>query len=208
MSPNFSDVAAFYNTRFESLGRSIGSVGWGSYADQSLRFEMLFRGIDVKGKVVLDVGCGLGDLVDWLDQRTGGDFTYIGIDIAAKLLDDARKRFSSNKCHFLEGEILNLELPQVDISVLSGALTVKMPNMYDYAKKVLLQMHNLSRNWACANFLSTYVDFELKKNQHYRPEEVFTWARQISSKVNLFHDYPLYEFTLQMASMMPSVGRK
>jgi SAM-dependent methyltransferase len=208
MLPNFSGVAEFYNTRFESLGRSIGSVGWGSYADQSLRFDMLFRGIDIKGKVILDVGCGLGDLVGWLDERTGGDFTYIGVDIAAKLLNDARKRFGSHKCQFLEGEILGLELPQVDISVLSGTLSAKMPNISDYAQSVLLRMYELSQDWSCANFLSTYVDFELEKNQHYRPEEVFTWARQISSKINLFHDYPLYEFTLQIARETPMEERK
>ncbi len=60
------------------------------------------------------------------------------------------------------------------------------------------KMFEIAQDAACLNFLSKYADYELEKNQHYQPEEVFTWAREFSKKVNLINDYPLHEFTIQM----------
>ena len=82
-----NDTAALlYNERYKKFGRDIRTVGWGNDRDQILRFEVLFRGLEPRGKTILDVGCGLGDLVPYLERRTDGDFKYIGIDVASKLV--------------------------------------------------------------------------------------------------------------------------
>lgn len=199
MSGAASDLAAdLYNRRFEQFGRDLRTVGWGKREDQRLRFEVLFRGIDPTGKTILDVGCGLGDLVPFLQERTGGDFAYIGIDVAGRLVEDARSVHGGERRHFLATDVFSPELPQVDIAVLSGALSLKAAGIEEYARRTLVRMHELAREAACLNFLSKYVDFELEKNQHYEPERVFAWARGASRWVNIIHDYPLYEFTVQL----------
>jgi SAM-dependent methyltransferase len=191
-------AAELYNDRFERFGRDIRTVGWSSHADQVLRFEVLFRGLEPKGKTILDVGCGLGDLVPFLQERTDGDFTYIGVDIAERLVSNAQLVHGGNNCSFLVGDAFRKDLRQVDIAVLSGALSLRTDSISEYAQLTLERMYALSREAACLNFLSKYVDYELEKNQHYQPETVFTWSRRIAHRVNLFHDYPLYEFTVQL----------
>jgi len=191
-------VAELYNTRFDQFGRDIKTVGWGSESSQHLRFDVLFRGVELKGKTVLDVGCGLGDLVPYLEHRTCGDFGYIGIDIAEKLVNNARDRHGRANRAFVTGDIFSVATPSVDIAVLSGALSFKRDGIEDYARDTMKRMFELSRDIACLNFLTIYVDFENEKNQHYRPEEVFSWAKRLTKKVNLIHDYPLYEFTVQI----------
>ncbi len=62
-------ISQLYNDRFKQHGDSIVTVGWRSKEDQILRFEMLFRGHDLIGKTILDVGCGLGDLIFYLDDN-------------------------------------------------------------------------------------------------------------------------------------------
>jgi ubiquinone/menaquinone biosynthesis C-methylase UbiE len=193
-----SRIAELYNNRFVEFGRNIKTVGWGSEKDQYLRFEMLFRGINPKGKKILDIGCGLGDLIPFLNEKTGGDYTYIGIDIAEKLIIDARKIYASNNRLFYIGDIFSITETDIDIAVLSGALSFKTQGIETYAKNTLLRMVSLSKEVACLNFLSKYVDFELEKNQHYSPEKIFSWAKSASNRVNLFHDYPLYEFSIQI----------
>lgn len=191
-------VAEFYNGRFDEHGRNIKTVGWGNEQSQTLRFEVLFRGLDPKGKTVLDVGCGLGDLIPFLEQRTGGDFNYIGVDVAGKLIGNAREIYGNERREFHVGDVFTTYLPKVDIAVLSGALSFKVPGIEAYASETMERMFELSREAACLNFLTKYADFELEKNQHYQPESIFSHAIRISKCVNLFHDYPLYEFTLQM----------
>lgn len=191
-------AAELYNKRYQELGRNIKTVGWGSKADQKLRFEMLFRDLDPTGKRILDVGCGLGDLIPFLEEKTGGDYFYIGIDIADRLIEDARKTFKGDNKSFIVGDVFSLQEIDVDIAVLSGALSFKSEGIEDYAKDTISKMFSISKEVVALNFLTKYVDFELEKNMHYEPEKVFKWGKSLASKVNLFHDYPLYEFTLQM----------
>ena len=193
-----SKTAALYNDRYNEFGNDVRTVGWGSQQDQILRFEVLFRGFDPRGKTILDIGCGLGDLVSWLDQRTNGDFRYIGVDIAEKLIRDARTKHNPAKTNFILGDALSPRLPEVDISVLSGALSYKVDGLENYARSTLQNMYELSKEAVSVNFLTAYVDYEVDKNQHYQPEVVFAWAKQLSMRVNLIHDYPLYEFTIQI----------
>jgi SAM-dependent methyltransferase len=191
-------AANFYNTRFDQHGRDIKTVGWGNESSQHLRFEVLFRGLDPKGKTILDVGCGLGDLVPYLEKRTNGDFRYFGIDIAEKLVNDASVAYGNVGREFHTGDIFSVKVPPVDISVLSGALSFKTIGIEDYAHDTMKTMFGLSRQAVSLNFLTKYVDFELEKNQHYQPETIFRWAKQLSKRVNLIDDYPLYEFTVQI----------
>jgi ubiquinone/menaquinone biosynthesis C-methylase UbiE len=192
------EAASLYNVRFDEYGRDIKTVGWGSESSQRLRFEVLLRGLDPKGKTILDIGCGLGNLIPFLEECTDGDFSYIGIDVAEKLIDDARASYGGVRKHFYVGDIFSLSVPSVDISLLSGALSLKAYGIEQYARNTMERMFEVSREAACLNFLSKYVDFELDKNQHYQPEVIFSSAKRLTNKVNLFHDYPLYEFTIQL----------
>jgi len=195
---NIDKAAELYNSRFDEFGRQIKTVGWGCEKDQKLRFEVLFRGLNPKGKTILDVGCGLGDLIKFLEEKTDGDFQYIGIDVAEKLISDAISTHFKSGREFYTGDIFAVTLPKIDIAVLSGALSLKVDGIQQYAFKTMKKMFEISQEAACLNFLSRYVDFELEKNQHYQPEEVFSRAKEFSKRVNLINDYPLYEFTIQM----------
>ena len=195
---NTSLIREFYNKRYLKSGRSIESVGWSHKSTQILRFDMLLKNIDLKGKSFLDVGCGLGDFIPYLTEKTNGDFSYIGIDISDMLLQDAKAIHHSSKVEFFLGDILELDLPEVDISINSGALSYKLPGIESYAHETMKKMFNLSKEVTALNFLSTYVDFQLEKNQHYSPEEIYSQAKDFSSNVNLIDDYPLYEFSIQI----------
>ena len=193
-----SKVEELYNARFEKYGNDIKTVGWGSASSQKIRFEVLFRNLEPMGKTILDIGCGLGDLVPFLEERTDGDFQYIGIDIAEKLIEHATNTRENERTKFHHGDVFSLCLPEVDIAVLSGALSLEVNNIESYAYETMKRMHELVDEAACLNFLSKYVDYELDKNHHYSPEKVFTEAIKLTKRVNLFHDYPLHEFTVQL----------
>jgi len=199
MGIDTKEVASIYNLRFDKHGRDIKTLGWGSESSQRLRFEVLLQGLKPKGKTILDVGCGLGDLIPFLEDCTGGDFSYIGIDIADKLVDNARLMHGEKKTKFYVGDIFSIKLPSVDISVLSGALSCKVHGIEHYALETMNQMYSLSKETACLNFMTKYVDFELEKNQHYWPEQVFAHAKKICKNVRLIHDYPMFEFTIQLS---------
>ena len=193
----YNKTAEMYNNRFDLYGNDIKTVGWGSREDQSLRFEVLFRDINPYGKKILDIGCGLGDLISFLDKKTDKNFDYIGIDIAEKLIIEAKKKYNSHNRNFYVTDIFSFD-GNFDIIICSGALSHKSKGILNYAYRSLERMYNMTNEIVSVNFLSKYVDFESKKNQHYYPEKVYKISKTFCDKINLIDDYPLYEFTLQL----------
>lgn len=190
-------TAELYNKRFENFGNNLKTVGWGNKKDQLLRFEVLFRNLNPIGKTILDVGCGLGHLVDFLVDKTDNNFQYTGIDIAENLVDEARKNYESKNIKFINGDVFSIE-DKFDIVVVSGAFSHKTYNIIDYTYKSIKKMYNISSESVCINFLSKYVDYELEKNQHYYPQELYSEIKKYCDKIVIIDDYPLYEFTLQL----------
>jgi SAM-dependent methyltransferase len=192
-------ILELYEGRLAQFGHDVRTVGWGSKQDQQLRFSALCRDLDFEKRRVLDVGCGLGDLVAFMDERAIRDYDYVGIDISAKLIQEAAKRFGGDKRRFVVADLLDgPELGEFDIVVSSGALSFRVADNLALAKQMIAKMFASSRHAVAVNFLSTYVDYQLPKNFHYEPGTMFSYARSLTRWVRLYHDYPLYEFTLHL----------
>tara|TARA_B100000780_G_C21096525_1_gene442282 strand:- start:161 stop:769 length:609 start_codon:yes stop_codon:yes gene_type:complete len=198
MNQEIQKLKNFYNNRYDLYGNDIKTVGWGDEQSQNLRFDMLFKDIDITNKIVLDIGCGFGDLIPYLDNRFSSDYQYIGVDIAEKIISEAKKNFSKKNRNFITGDLLTLEIPNVDIAILSGALSFKREGIEKYAINTIDKMYKLSNEVACLNFMTTKCDYQLEKNQHYNPKKIYSHAKKCSSNVLLNEDYPLYEFTIQI----------
>jgi SAM-dependent methyltransferase len=179
----------------------VQTVGWSSAQDQALRFEVLCRGLDLVGKRVLDLGCGLGDFVPWAEARFGEDFDYVGIDLAEDLIKAASQRFGGTRREFMAGTLgPESQIGEFDVIVSSGALSFRTTDNIRTMQALLSAAFARTREALSVNFLSSYVDFQLEKNFHYEPESTFRFAKSLSRWVRLHHDYPLYEFTLQVFS--------
>src|SRR5262249_54190627 len=99
-------LLALYEDRLTQFGHDVRTVGWSSETDQRLRFSVLCRGLDLAGKHILDVGCGLGDLVAFLDSCGYQDYSYVGIDLSSKLIAEAERRFGDERHNFLVADLL------------------------------------------------------------------------------------------------------
>lgn len=192
-------LTGLYEGRLVQLGADVRTVGWGSRSDQHLRFEVLCRGLDLRNKRVLDIGCGLGDFVPWAELKFGPDFDYLGMDLSSGLIGAAKQLFSGPRRRFVEGTLApHSSIGEFDISVLSGTLTFKTSDNLSTMRSVLSSAWERSREVLCCNFMTSYAHSALDKNFHYRPEEVFAFAKGLSRFVTLHHDYDLWEFTIQV----------
>lgn len=196
---DFNRLTGLYDQRLQEHGQDVRTVGWRSRADQHLRFEVLCRGLDLRGKRVLDIGCGLGDFVPWAEQKYGTGFDYLGLDLSSGLIDAATKRFAGSQRRFIQGTITPASAyGDFDIVVLSGTLTFRTSDNMSTMRTILMSAWERSREAVCSNFMTRYADSMLDKNYHYSPEEVFSFSKTLSRFVTLHHDYDLWEFTIQV----------
>lgn len=189
-------LVRLYEDRFQELGEDIRTLGWKNREEQALRFKMLCEVGDLRGTSVCDVGCGFGDLRDYL-QRTVGEVRYTGIDIAPSLLERAREKHPGVPFHCLN--LAEEPFEEVhDYFLLSGALSYKVDDNMALAERMITRMFSLATKGIAVNFLSRYVNYQHERNFHYAPEEMFRMARRLTRWVRLRHDYPLWEFTLYL----------
>lgn len=198
---DFQRVTSFYNQRYQEQGDDISSVGWCDKPSQWLRFDMLFRDYDPRGKTILDVGCGFGDLYEFLTEKYGDNFSYIGIDISGELITQAQKKHCEINAMFYQCELFSLAKytdEPIDYAIESGMLSFKIKDNNKYAQEVMGNMFELSRDGVALNFLSDQVDYQLDKNHHFSIQNALLWASQLSRHFVLYHDYPLWEFTIKI----------
>jgi SAM-dependent methyltransferase len=192
-------IVELYEGRLAAYGYDVRTVGWSSKADQSLRFAMLSREIDFRKKRILDVGCGFGDFAAFLEARGISDYSYVGVDISPKLIEEANNRFSGANRIFKTLNLLdNPEIGMFDVVVCSGALSFKVEDNLGLAQHMLARMFSLCREAVCVNFLSSRVDYMLERNFHFEPGAMIAYVLSLSRWVRVYHDYPLYEFTVQI----------
>jgi len=190
-------VAQVFQMEFNEYGYSLDSVMCPKGA-QDAYFKSKFDIGNLKNTRILDVGCGFGHMLDYL-HAWNIQAQYTGIDICPEFIDAARQRHPTADFRLLN--ILDAEINETwDWVFLVGALNyaTEMPLWWRYVKKMITRMYELCTQGVAADFLSSYVDFQKQNAFHVRPERVFSFAKTITKRVALRHDYMPYTFTVYL----------
>jgi SAM-dependent methyltransferase len=197
MSPaDKNALVGLYEERYTRLGYDVRTLGWNGRADQELRFKILSDIADLAGASVCDVGCGFGDLIDYLRDRFG-QFDYTGVDLSPSLVEKGRQIHAGYDLRCMD--ILEERFAEsFDYFLLSGMLNFRIEDNWKLTTDILKLLFSLAKKGVAANFLSTYVNFQRPGNYHHNPEQVFSFGRSLTKWVTVRHDYPLWEFTLYL----------
>jgi SAM-dependent methyltransferase len=187
-----------YNDRLEKYGFAPESLGWGGGRErQNLRFEVLSE-IGIKnGDSVLDVGCGFADLYNYL-KECGWEGNYFGVDINGNLLDVAKNVYPEvnvRKLDILE----SVEELRFDWVVSSGIFNAKLSfeNNFDYIKRMLERMVDISVKGVFSDFMSIYVDYQHPDAYHTPHNDLIDFLRRdLNKKFVLRMDYLPFEYCI------------
>ena len=198
----FGNISALYGSNLDSLGAHVTALGWKSVEEQNLRFDKL-TGCIPKGRSIsiIDYGCGFADLVPYILKS--GQFhlsNYQGSEINPAIRKIAAERFSRWN---VNGEIVDSKsgFMSSNWAIVSGTFNVKLDVAHDRwennVKDRLRILFSLVDEGLSFNSLSSYVDWQEGALFYANPLTFFDFCkRELSSKVHLAHDYPLYEWTI------------
>lgn len=194
-------VARTYADSLAEHGIRSRAVGWKDEASQQLRFEKLLTVVEpgTSALSVNDLGCGYGAMFDFLAERLGDRLErYVGYEISSEMLEAARVRLADGRATFLDAA---RPTEAADYSFVSGTFNVKLDATDEewegYVVDTLREVAAASRRGFAFNLLTTYVDWREEHLFYADPGRFFDLCkREFSPRVALYHDYPLYEWTI------------
>ena len=182
-----------YHKRYLEHGVSHLTLGWGSREQQQYRFDVVLGNVAVASRSVLDIGCGFGDLLGYMDNRQVKQGCYTGLDVNTELVEDASRLYP-------HGTFIDKPLTEVDDSLRSDVVIMlglmnfkqdKIANM-DYARLMVEKAFSLTGYALVVDFLSARVIDGYPKEDfvyYYEPADVLDMGLSISADVKLVHDY-------------------
>ena len=175
-----------YSRAAHEHGAGFRALLWASRQTQELRFDAMLRLSDPRSLRVLDLGCGCGDLLDFLSSREADPSHYVGIEGVAELAEIAGRRHANILCADFVAEPWRIREADAEIVYCSGAL-----NTLDDADfhSVVRVAFDAARRGLVFNFLSSpLLAGETYLRWRYR-RDVLSFARSMSRTVDVLEDY-------------------
>lgn len=198
-------LSEFFPNPHARTGGDFDVLNWPNSQDIAKRYETLLSAVDFDAYSkerplrLLDVGCGLGLLLEYLEANDLLDkVSYTGVDLVDAILTEVRKRWPDQR--FDQRDVRDAPYPEgsFDYCIICGIFTVKHGNSYEDALR--LAHGTLSAVWPSVtlglafNAMSKHVDWERDDLFHWPLDDIMAFCKQnLSRHVALSLDYGLWE---------------
>lgn len=190
---------------FDKYGDSYLGVGWTKRReDADARYRVMLDLIerDAPDEVsLLDFGCGLSHLYEYMLEHDVAGINYSGLDLSDKFLSVSRSKFPA--IEYYQGDLRNdrLDLPEFDYVVMNGIFNSKcelsFDEMFAYFRELVTKVFAKARVGIAFNVMSKQVEWE-REDLFHLPMDVLAsfLTKDVSRHFVIRHDYRLYEYTV------------
>jgi SAM-dependent methyltransferase len=190
------DTARWYADKVRTYGYDHRGLGFRNKSSQEKRFEALLDLGDFDGSRVLDVGCGFGDFLAFLNER-GVDPVYTGLDICEPMIERCMERFDPSIGRFLVGDALEHRPDEhYDYVIASGLFGLDSQGARERIRPTLERLFGWCRIGAAVNFLSTCSPNPVDGRIYVDPAKALEAGLTLTPAVRIDHTYLPNDFTL------------
>lgn len=187
--PSQEAYAAFFDARCELLsGDDMEVLEYPDRETQKLVFSRAVSLVDLSGKTILDVGCGLGYLKGFLDGEGIPYESYLGVDLSRNMVEGARERFGD---FFERRDVLAEPFPEGSFDVVFLISVLGYPIGEDpvaYMKQLLTTLFGFCREALVFTHLAPGRRQE-PSDFTYEPRRLLSWCQDsLSPQARLLDD--------------------
>src|SRR5215216_4568027 len=136
-------VARYYEKLLRQHGRTPQALAERAENKDLEFYQHLFHGIELpKTLSVLDIGCGMGDLIDFLQMRDASIGSYLGIDLVGPFIELCRLEYLP-PCEFRKANFISRSFApaqRFDLVVNMGVLVSRVLNYEAYVEYCIAKM--------------------------------------------------------------------
>lgn len=187
-----------YAARFREYGVDIRTLNAGKGNKLYIQHTVHASIGDLKGKTVLDIGCGLASFYEFLRAR-GTSVNYIGYDIVEPFIEVDRQRFP--EAHFELRDISRDRIAhRADYAVMCQVFNNKYDSVdnAEVVKRAIALAFEAVTTGVSVDLRTNYVNYREDHLYYFSPEEMFGFAKSLTPFVCLRHDYLPFDFTLML----------
>lgn len=192
-----------YRDAVRKSGPRFESLLWRDRRYQGRRFEVFAEMVDLRGRVICDLGCGRADFAAHLSEHGIAWGRYIGVDGVAELVEACRTRAEAAGwagCVFHERDFAAeaglfgslVADAGVEVFAISGALnTFEQPLAERVLQRVWAGLESSGRGTLVFNFLSDrrHGRQAVAPARRFDTYRLLGWALDRTDAVRFRHDY-------------------
>lgn len=194
-------IRGHYEPRITPDRQSYDVHDWADAASQHTRFEVLAAAVELAGKCLLDVGCGLGDLLGFLDRRRV-DVDYTGVDIVQKMIVSARARHRAGRFLCADvfaadpAEIAEIADRRYDVVYCSGTFNLDLGNNREFLPRAVGRLLDLTDGHVVFNLLHARSADQYSHCFYFEPADVLRLLEPLGCRCDIIDDYLPADFTV------------
>ncbi len=192
------ETTRWYEEKVRRYGYDHRGLGFRNKSSQEKRFEALAELGDFDGARLLDVGCGFGDLLAFLQER-GVSPRYTGIDVCEPMIERCRERFDNDDAIFRVADVMEFApAEKYDYVVASGLFGLDAEGARDRIRPTLERMFAWSAEGMAANFLSSRSESPAEGRIYVEPWKALEAGLALTPAARVNHAYLPNDFTLYL----------
>lgn len=202
LRPEF-ETARWYREHVARFGYGYKALGYGRRASQEKRFAAALALGSLHGRSLLDMGCGFGDLLAYLNAR-GVQPRYTGVDLCSAMIERCQRRFGGGDARFVVADALDYE-PDAgfDYVVACGMFGYAARGTRQRLRATLEHLFSLASIGFAVNFLSGCAPRRSPGRLYVYPWDMLQLALGMTPAVRLDHAYLPNDFTLCLYKTPP-----
>lgn len=189
-------IRSHYEPRIERYSEGHMILDWEDRESQRARFETLCAAVELEGRSLLDVGCGVGDLAGYLNER-GLSVTYTGVDILSKMIRIARRMHPERTfvCADLTSD--NPFSPNSFHTVFcSGVFNLGGAGEHEFVRTLIGILKKIARRHLVFNMLDASAPAPDPAYTYYDPDDVVGWDELRGTRARVIKGYLPNDFTV------------
>ncbi len=204
---SYLEIVEHYEECYKMHGDNHKGVDWPKEEDVEKRYKVMldimrFDDSQKENASVLDFGCGLGHMYDYM-RKEKIQAEYEGLDISNVFVSKCQEKYPEVKFHtknLLESKEEKLDR-NYDYIILNGVLTEKRTlsyeEMFEYFKELIKKVYQFCDCGIAFNVMSKDVDWEREDLFHLPLNELSHFlTKDVSRDFIIRYDYGLYEYTV------------
>ncbi len=212
----YKQIVRHYESCFEKHGDTAKGVDWTRNEQVDIRYQTMLELINFTEKTfqlskdisLLDFGCGLSHLFEYIQKKNIRGINYTGLDISEQFYQASKRKFPNN--HYLYGDILlddSVISQNYDYIIMNGVFTEKLSlsyiEMFAFFKRMITRVYPYCSKGLAFNVMSKQVDWEKDNLFHVPFDEMSTFlTKNISRNFIIRNDYGLYEYTVYLLKLV------